>query len=335
MSDLLNQFWKLCEAKNHLSVYKGLVRRARPYRLDGDATELITELSSGETIIEKLAIYRRLARLPFDVVWIEFDFFDRFIVRQRLGTAPIGEVPEGTPDRIGFMLERLSDTEWRCLVVVSYPENRCDVFGSAFIVSTEGPVSFKSWIKNPDIKTAVTKLNNDNVGQLGWGIGTIPNHLENSVYVDLAPSYEPIVSWLQETKPFISFDDHVKDAVMQSLNEVKGDLRFLCAALAVINEVPITFTELKREGVQRIGGALKPFMVNRIVSINVPKKRGRTKKVMSMLRLAERQMRRHEVAGHWKTVIKGGVRERRWINNYERGDASLGYVHQLREVTSK
>ena len=350
--DLLNQFWKSTESEKHLAPYKGLVRRARPYALDTDATDLVTELSSGDTINEKIAIYRRLSRLPFDVVWIEFDYMDRFNARQRLGTVQLSEKPEDAPTKMGFMLERLTETEWRCLTVVAYPEGitpsgrACDVFGTVCVVSTEGPVQFRSWIRDPGMRDGVKHMNEQRAGGLGWGFGvrqngqdfnTIPPELDQTVAVDLAPSFEYIINKIVEggSTPTTTVKQHTVRLMMESLNEIKGDLRFVCAALAMVNEVPITLATVQREGSTRVGGRIKPFMVNRVVTVNIPKKRGRARKVMAMLKLAERSMRRHEVAGHWKTVtLKGGLKERRWIKNYERGDASLGYVHQIREVVS-
>lgn len=348
--DLLNQFWKATETEKHLAPYKGLVRRARPYTLDADATDLVTELSSGESIRDKIAIYRRLSRLPFEVVWIEFDYMDRFKARQRLGTVQFLESPDGVPTKMGFMLERLTETEWRCMTVVSYPEGvtqsgrSCDVFGAVFVVSTEGPIEFRSWVRDPGMREGVKEMNRQHGGMLGWGFGvrrngqdynTMPPELIDTVAVDLAPSYEHIVGKLVEREPMKSARQVTVQMIMESLNEIKGDLRFVCAGLAMLNEVPTTVREVRREGTNRIAGRLKPFMVNRIVSVAIPKTRGRVRKVMAALKLAERHMRRHEVAGHWKTVIlKGGERERRWIKNYHRGDASLGYVHQIREVTT-
>lgn len=350
--DLLNQFWKATESEKHLAPYKGLVRRARPYTFDADATDLVTELASGETINEKIAIYRRLSRLPFDVVWIEFDYMDRFKARQRLGTVQLTEKPDEAPTKMGFMLERLTETEWRCLTVISYPEGvtnsgrTCDVFGAVFVVSTEGPVEFRSWVRDPGMREGVKHMNSQRAGGLGWGFGvrqngqefnSIPPELDQTVAVDLPPSFEYIISRILQTgaDPTITAKQHTTKLMLDSLNEIKGDLRFVCAALATLNEVPVNMREVRREGSNRVGGRMKPFMVNRIVSVAIPKTRGRVRKVMAMLKLAERHMRRHEVAGHWKVVtLKGGLKERRWIKNYERGDASLGYVHQIREVTS-
>ena len=349
--DLLNQFWKATETEKHLAPYKGLVRRARPYTLDADATDLVTELASGESIKDKIAIYRRLSRLPFEVVWVEFDYMDRFKARQRMGTIQLLESPDDAPTKMGFMLERLTDTEWRCLTVVSYPKEKtqsgrtCDVFGAVFVVSTEGPFEFRSWIRDPGMRDGVKHMNEQHGGMLGWGFGVnqngqdyniMPPELMDTVAVDLAPSFEYIINQItrQHYAETTTVKQHTIRMMMESLNEIKGDLRFVCAGLAMLNEVPTTLREVRREGSNRIAGRLKPFMVNRIVSVAIPKTKGRVRKIGAMLRLAERSMRRHEVAGHWKTVVlKGGERERRWIKNYERGDASLGYVHQIREVS--
>ncbi len=348
--DLLNQFWKATETEKHLAPYKGLVRRARPYTLDADATDLVTELASGETVRDKIAIYRRLSRLPFEVVWIEFDYMDRFKARQRLGTVSLTEAPEDAPTKMGFMLERVTETIWRCLTVVYYPKGltnsgrSCDVYGAVFVVSTEGPVEFRSWIRDPAMREGVKAINDQSGGMLGWGFGVrkngedfnvAPPELRDTVAVDLAPSYEPIIRKVISRDPMMSARQATAQMITDSLNEIKGDLRFVCAGLAMLNEVPTTIRDVQREGTARVGGRLKPFMVNRIVSVAIPKKRGRVRKVMATLKLAERHMRRHEVAGHWKTVVlKGGERERRWIKNYHRGDASLGYVNQIREVVS-
>lgn len=344
--DLLNMFWKATESEKHLSVYKGLVRRARPYMFDADATELITELSSGDTIQSKLLIYRRLSRLPFDVMWIEFDYKDRLNMRRQLQTLPAYEDIEDAPVKMGFLLEKVTETQWRALTVASFqdtPSGRtCDTFGAVHVVSTEGPVEFRSHARDPAIREVVKEANQQNYGLLGWGFGvrtktgeevnTYLPELVGTTAVDVAPSVERIITTIRESQK--ARYDVAKEQLFVACGELKGDLRFICAALALLNEVPVTMKAVQKEGKTRIGGMIKPYLVNRLVSVAIPKKKGRVRKIGAMLRLAERSMRRHEVAGHWKTVIlKGGVREHRWIKNYERGDASLGYVTQIREVT--
>lgn len=371
-SDLLNDFAAEADKQHHLHCYRGLIRRARPYTLDDDATSLITELASGPTIRDKLPTYRILARLPFDVVWIELNYDARYLARVALGTS-VGEKPVDVPDRIGWLMERIDDTTWRATTVFRYStevtgsERRADVFPVVHIVSTEGPLAYSSKVKDPDIRAAVEKLNEPlkasevnetcamNVAPtLMWGFGveevdeplnisrqkdggtlfniSLPSHLNDSNAIDLAPSWEPLVHSHSDGTSSSKRYETLR-YMTDTCKELKGDLRFLMAALATINEVPLIYADVRRPGTRRIGGGVRPYMMNRVVTIAIPKKIGRTNKVMKMLRLAEVRMRRHEVSGHWKRVrFKDGRIERRWITEHMRGDASLGYVRQEREV---
>lgn len=360
MTDLLNEFALAAEKEKHLQCYRGLIRRARPYSLDDDATALITELASGPTIRDKLGIYRILARLPFDVVWIELSYLARYYARVALGTS-VGDPPKDVPDRMGWIMERLSPTVWRATTVVRYADpaatesgRTVDTFGATHVLSTEGPLDFRSSARDPVCRQAVMEINERDrelgssvIAALAWGFGEdrttdkrvmkigLPSHLAYSNAVDLAPSFEPIMQHVSKNVLSVKLA-RTKKAILDSAVELQGDLRFLVAALATLNEVPVTYTDFKPPGTRRIGGAIKEFMVNRTVTIAIPKKRGRTAKVMKMLRLAETRMRRHEVAGYWKRVRYGDGRvERRWINEYMRGDAALGYVRQQREIVER
>ncbi len=379
MADLLNDFAKAAEKERHLKCYSSLIRRARPYTLDDDAVELITELGSGPTIAEKLAIYRILARLPFDTIWLEIDYNARYNARVKIGTS-VGEKPKDTPDRMGWIMERITDTVWRATTVVRYNKESdavkngggwtVDTFGAVHVISTEGKLSFNSFVRDPAMRDGVYEVNektsffdkeqNDGaalIQAMMWGFGakewprdekynffqesselkqniTLPRHLAGCNAVDLPQSWEPIVEKVCNGTPSSKKAETMK-LMYKSALELQGDLRFLCAALATINEVPVTYTDVQQPGSRMIGGRLRPYMINRIVTIAVPKKRGRITKVMGMLRLAEKRMRRHEVSGYWKVVRSGpngSIKERRWINEYMRGDASLGYVRQEREV---
>jgi len=360
MTDLLNAFAEAAEKEKHLNCYRGLIRRARPYSLDDDATALITELASGPTINDKLSIYRILARLPFDVIWIELNYDARYYARVALGTS-VGEKPKDVPDRMGWLMERITNTVWRATTVIRYaPEatesgRSVDTFGVVHVVSTEGPLEFRSFVRDPVLRQAVMDINKPEpnhatsmIAALGWGFGDsanlaahngqrtmnigLPSHLEGSNAADLPTSWEPLMEKVSKGVPSVKLAK-TKKHMMDSAIELQGDLRFLMAALATINEVPVTYADWKPPGTRRIGGSIKEYMVNRVVTIAIPKKRGRTNKVMKMLRLAEIRMRRHEVGGYWKRVhYKDGRVERKWIKDYMRGDASLGFVRQIREV---
>ena len=378
--DLLNDFWRETEKEKHLACYTRTLRRARPYTLDDDAVELITVLASGPTINEKLGLYRSLARLPFDTIWIELNYNARYNARVNLGTSE-GEKPKDTPDRMGWLMERVSETVWRATTIIRYTPDglsaveerdrhtiiprdfsgrQVDTYAVTHVVSTEGKLQFHSFARDPVLRQAVMEMNEPNekypngedsgcsiVQAVAWGFGEVsptgkrliglPSHLIGANAVDLPPSYEMILERVSKGVPSVK-RERLKKHMLEGSVELQGDLRFLCAALATINEVPTVINEVRQPGNMRVGGAMKPFMINRVVSIGIPKTRGRVRKVMGMLRLAEKRMRAHEVGGHWKTVYSGPgrtVAERRWINDYQRGDASLGFVRQEREVKQK
>jgi hypothetical protein len=360
VTDLLNDFAAAAEKEKHLQCYRGLIRRARPYTLDDDATALITELASGPTINDKLSIYRILARLPFDVVWLELNYDARYYARVALGTS-VGEKPKDVPDRMGWLMERVTDTVWRATTIIRYGKGvtesgrQVDTFGCTHVISTEGPLEFRSFVRDPVLRQAVKEINEPEpdreasmIAALMWGFGEsantavhngqkmmhigLPSHLNKSNAVDLPASWEPMMEKVSKGVTSVKLA-RTKEFMMTSAVELQGDLRFLMAALATLNEVPITYADFKPKGSRRIGGGIKEYLVNRIVTIAIPKKYGRTNKVMKMLRLAEVRMRRHEVSGYWKRVRFGDGRvERRWINEYMRGDAGLGFVRQEREV---
>lgn len=361
MADLLNDFWKATESEKHLRSYSSLVRRARPYTLDDDAVGLLTELASGPTINDKLATYRILARLPFDVIWIEMNYDARFNARVKIGTS-FGARPKDAPTRMGWIMERITDTMWRATTVIQYEDEKgrlaTDAFGITHVVSTEGKVEFRSFARDPGMREVVKSLNEPSefyengegvtlTHALGWGFGdmpqdgrttyvTLPRHLNGSNAVDISPGTENMI--LSMSEPASVKLKRARETMMVSCRELQGDLRFLCATLATLNEVPLTYVDVRQPGKMRSGGNIREYMVNRIVTIAIPKKRGRLNKVLGLLRLAERRMRRHEVSGYWQTVYSGPgrtVKERRWINEYMRGDAQLGYVRQEREVVAK
>lgn len=363
MIDLLNEFQREADRRQHLKCYSSLIRRARPYTLDDDSVHLITELASAEDISSKLASYRRLARLPFEVVWIEMDYAARFAAMKAAGSIE-GDMPEDAPLRIGWLLQQITDTSWRSVSIVQYDPGltesgrSVDAFAIANVVSTEGPLeNFYPVSRDPEIREAVTRMNGPAhavanseeydiaMGQVAaWGLGSqktgkklmhLPEHLIGSNAIDLPLSWEPIIEKVSAGMSRSKKVDLVMKHMAESMNEVLGDLRFLCTALATLNNVPLTYEDFRRPGTRMIAGGMKPYMINRLVRIGLPKTLRRTKTIKGMLKLAERSMRRHEVSGYWKNVRCGPGRsqvKKTWVTSYWRGDASLGFVNQEREV---
>lgn len=356
--DLRNAFWQECHKSNKFASYKHSIQRARPYTLDDDATELVTKLASGKSIFDKIATYRFLARLPFDEIWIEIPYEPRWRIKRELAVANTPEViPEDAPKRMGWLLKKIDTTTWSAITVVQFVNDRGELevssFGIKQILNTNGPVTYQSELSDPKLRAIVYAINEHQIiPAMMWGFSAseddkaadvfgnlrLPTHLNRSVAIDLDKSWEHAwLTMLNEDAKSKSFENRTKSLsnyVLQLAREVMGDMRYLTAALAVLNELPFVEKTVRPEGKIRIAGAIKTYMVNRVVTINIPKSRNSVTKALKLLRLAEVRMRRHEVCGHWKRVrIKGGT-ELRWVEPYARGDASLGYVRQVREVVS-
>jgi hypothetical protein len=129
--------------------------------------------------------------------------------------------------------------------------------------------------------------------------------------------------------------------------EQRGDIRLLVAMLSLINEVPIIREFRRPSGQVHVGGKFRPYLQNTIVKIDIP-----TKRYMSVVRgimknAQKRAKARHEVRGHFRTIvhkrahervvkhadgsieriqIHAGELERVWVESHERGDASVGYI---------
>jgi hypothetical protein len=165
-----------------------------------------------------------------------------------------------------------------------------------------------------------------------------PAALNNSINIGL----EPMVKQLT---PVAS--SNIEHMIMNSAVESRGDVRLIVALLSLINEVPIETTTTRKEGSFISAGRPHKFLKNNLVRINIPARRP-MKKIRAILNSKVTfHKARHEVRGHWRTIVHKkdhtrkvrnpdgsfeeiffakGQLERVWVNAHERGDASLGYV---------
>ena len=115
-----------------------------------------------------------------------------------------------------------------------------------------------------------------------------------------------------------------------------GDMRFLIAAMAMLN-YPHTVKERKTEkGLPRIAfGRSVPRNELRIVELDLPKPNGVTR-YERMFKGGGGKKRRHVRRGHWHTFIyKNGERRRKWVEEKWVGDASLGTITHDYHLKSK
>jgi hypothetical protein len=396
--DLLSGVWKQVHLRKAYVPYRHLMHRAVPFSLDTQATELVTELA---THASKCELYRTLARLPYDVVWLDYDYKAKVRKQIALGSRENPFNMDTEPYQMGYLLERISETRWRSVSFVrtmvteqnlkgfesryaathnlQVGDSMLETLPPMFILDTEGSVKgYRTVVRDPALVHAVQyMIDNDNAPcAVGWGLkvpdadvgdwiqpqvrpsdailngqtiyGLSP-HLVGSATMDLPPDWEMLISG-HRPRPHERRDLMV-EIMTEAAKEQSGILRFLSAALASITAAPTVLVERKKQGTFRADGRLRNYKVNQIVSIQIPGRR--TTGVRNMLALfkgAKRRMARHQVHGFWRTtqakespgdrwewLYSPRYREFRWhiwINDFERGDAALGYVLRKYEVTS-
>ncbi len=332
--DLLNRFWQVInDARGPVRLYKNVLNRAVPFTLDREAVRMIVQLTNVQNQtysedVQRLLLYKGLARLPFDCVWIEINYDDRLDARIEFQDPSLVKA-EDAPQRLGWLLTRLDDTTWSA-VTVGTGIDAVDLitFPYAHVLSTDGDVDPKY---QHQMKTSVAQLHSTSSVQ--WGFlntsSDDTNNYEvllNSAAVQIAPDWKDYVTDTQEREI----------ALHGTLNEQGGDLRFLVGALAMINCLPREEVPYKPRGGMRAGGSIKHYLVNRTISIKIPARvRKATSWAHRQMKLTEIRMRRHRVRGHFRIIKKlDGTQERTWVKDHLRGDGSLGWVQQDYQITA-
>lgn len=295
--------------------FRMALRSARRFVIDDDFMNALVENSHVPQ--DKMLARCDLANLPFEKVWIEFDNHARINAQHRIGTsaAPL----PGTPTKVGFLLQRYKaddPTEWFAQCFSTLPgENETD----SGITSVAYQFSSK-----------IGGFDDETFAALPWGyISKTPHDLWKRGRAIIAPFWQPIMQHIR------------KDAFVEELHEGRGDMRFLITLLAMINNVPTKYVFRPSAGYYTSKAKRHQFLDSstiyiqpgRVSTVNIAKK---------YLNNAIR-MRRHEVRGYWRhhytnprcsienhvwennTCTKCGT-IRKWINEYARGDASIGYV---------
>src|ERR1700749_1007674 len=123
--DLLNEFWKRTQKEKPYARYNSAMKQVRPFSLDDEVVEIVAEMASGEHRHKMMPIYRRMARLPFPYMWIEFDYEVLHRWRVKKGTTPDSDRElYGRPSRLGFLLDPLHSTDdgFRVTTIGMMPE---------------------------------------------------------------------------------------------------------------------------------------------------------------------------------------------------------------------
>lgn len=358
--DLLNALRRQAgRSSSALSVYALPIEEARPFSLDSDAVEMIAEMSSPDRVETMIPHYRALARLPYPKVWLEFDY--GVLAQWRRAHGQLATEPgDEAAGRLGFLLDTLQTA----------PEGfRATTFGDNRIVGSDDGEDFMTFpaVHNvwtgaspmkmlphysyqTSVRRALKRINDSRAPALAWA-GAIHNSWEASpLYMMNSLEIEP--TWLDVLKKRSRSDDELQNNVEQTLadgvKEQAGDLRFLVAALATINHVPVKFVKTRPNGLFRSRGRLRPHLETTVVSIDLPTRVQRLKVTDRLMKAAHEVIKRrwHEVRGHYRfsdtqhtarweprfDPRRNRMRWSIWIDQHARGDLSLGLSIPIYDV---
>jgi len=366
--DLLNAFWWRTEADKDWRMYRSAVRQARAFTLDDEAVEIIAAMAfkgdPREPATERrLDGYRSLARLPYPFMWLEYDYrvLDRWLTKKGI---PHDRPIFGKPERVGYLLDRLQDERvFRITTLgkMADPTDPTSEIGAALFPVSQSlscgsqPIRLQPHPKSSaDYRDAIERGNALGVSNaVAWGLmkpdddldlGRLEDVRDNALFEK--GSVEPEEMWLEGSKR----RGHDWVSIMKnSLVEQSLDLRFIVAALALLNHVPVRYVGYRRPGHARPRLEQRPFLSTSIITVEVPVSRRRMREINEHLkaRAGGWHNKRHEVRGHWRISdrqvtdkwerffdpVSEKFRYRLWIKEHERGDSSLGYVNQFHQVT--
>lgn len=324
---------------------------AQRFILDTHATWEIVDRADLDT--KHLMDRVQLAHLPYEKVWIEYNQHDKIEANFFSGRGPKPETDAVAP-MAGFLIKRVDGRPdaWVAQKVQAEGDGELlvkhglDVFEYFFDASSAYPIKrlagrrsvLDDGVFSSDPQTVATALwgqaalleENDPLREaFNKGSMAISHLWREQINATIASDPVNKIPYLTRTTQFMS----------GYMKEMIGELRFLVTALALMNEVPIIVSDEVRPHKPTFlaGGRMQPFLTHRTVSINVPAIKRKRRTVADILYEAGSKKRRHMVRRHRRTYLNpdGSIKQVKWIEAHERGDANLGWVTHDYAVGSK
>jgi len=361
--DLLNHFWKRAEKEKTFGGYLRAIKEARPFSLDADFAGLVGDMATMSP--KSIRAYLRSARLPYPTMWIETPFANG-LSKANTGRNNDWRLHQEAPTRVGWLLTQAPQDVIGIVRLALIPDadgkEQASIYPLMHMISPDRALDMEDAFRpmrgkvHPEVLFALNEFNDIATRLTCWGEGVVkePAALANTNFVVFEPlTLELLVNPI--TPDGATVYQRASGMMTAGLNDQLGDLGFIVAALATINELPCKYVPYRPTGHAMIGGRMRPYMTSSVISIEVPATRHRIKEIDKHLRgLGEHAKKaRHEVRGHWRHV-KGLPRDdanhhrweryydpetnapkgwRMWIPHHERGDASLGWVKQTYHVS--
>lgn len=327
----------------------GRLAAARKFTLDKAMSAYLADLTmaawaspramkSNKYCLKLIDGVRKLARLPHELTWIEYDCHAK--VQHSREAYPSYYDPEELKKPIyekrhGFLLERHPKVESAARLYSFFHFQTSKIPGRTEMK----PVNW-CWVSDDDVPMpfAIEQVSIDDLRTIAkqnfCSISSIATGVSNyhSDKVGIQVTARSGRAWARQD-------------VIRSLREEATVLRTVWALLATINDLP-TSTSLIRPSKGYVArGRYRHFCEHSIVHLHVPEHR--SLRTMAMRAVALIRRRAHMVRGHWrKDFRKPGIalcdhdyqasnnavackhcgRARIWIKDHERGDSALGFV---------
>ncbi len=304
-----------------------LLRAAQRFTLDDDSVKLICHLSHE---LERLEGWSFLARLPYDVVWIEFSLHTKVREFELMGKLRHKFDPTDVAERMGYLMYRdAPDTMSPRWICQGFVKTKGEVTPEmvSYVFDPEGdpkfPIRGSSYWKSPtlSLRTGFPRMpidafiNNVKVetkcdpeimlsGLVSWKHHAIvgPGWM--------TPKMAAIVDPWWEAHLIERFKDNFERAnklILTQVYENSGHLRWLITMLAAINGLP---KEIKyraaSKGMHSIGMYQVPYFNSSDISLSIPREDHVVYARKALDHEAGNARRPwHMVKGHWRVVELG------------------------------
>lgn len=235
------------------------------FSLDDAAIDLVRDLSgcNVRTLLERIF----LARLPFDKLWIEYEFKHRKI----------------NPDvdaQVGYYLHRMR------------PDDPCEWSIRAY--QKDKGFSLLEWpwtgiIYTEKFSGPITHIAGSADAPHGYGV-------DNHIFW----GYGEKTRGVQQLLEFGFAESSRKEAAV----ELAGLPRFVCTILALINDGPISIEKSTPSGKFWTKRGQRPYMATNTIRLKIPTRVRYIAQYASKY-LSAAKKRRHQVKGHWRNYEGG------------------------------
>lgn len=275
---------------------------------------------------EVLEGMRTLARLPHKVTWIEFNMRER--IRRARTEYDVGLKEGDSPEKGGwlFIQHPTIETAFMAIECLSHSlETHAEAEDPMGAELKPNPSPhFLAWYwrtDDGDIKEAYPDAMNE--GHLGDGVSIqaaltgVKTYKSTQVAIDISPYL------LQKKKEWEAKGVWDK-LLVQWMRQSASDMRYAWSLLAAINDTPVVATEVRPNKGYVARGQYRKYLEHTVIRLKIP---GRIDLRTLAGRVTRASRRRaHQVRGHWRRDWRNPNGPKLWIDEHERGDASLGFV---------